>query len=314
MQNIAVSIIICTYNRADYLNDSLRTAYESALYSSAPTEIIIVNNNSTDNTSEIVNTFISTHQELPVILVNEINVGVSCARNKGFDTARGSIICFIDDEVLVPQQWLSEIIKTIYDNPDIGCVAGRILLDFPDINIPSWIDEKYHTFFGKFDHGDDNYIMINDKAFFTGNVALTRQTYENIGKFDQKIGRNGSILLSGEDTDYACRVASSDTGMAYSATGYLYHRVQPNRLSFNWIKQRYFWQGVTCQYLRNNKGRFFPFNFLPKLISNVLLLPLILFTFRKKYLYCTIFRISSTVGTFYGWYYFLFKVKAENNG
>ena len=92
-----ISIVICTYNRQDYLPKCLMHL-KNQNCRSEDFEIILINNNSTDQTEQICQGFLKENPDLNVNYFVEINPGLSFARNRGIKEAKGSIICFIDDD------------------------------------------------------------------------------------------------------------------------------------------------------------------------------------------------------------------------
>ena len=95
-----ISIIICTYNRSESLKRTLQSLKEMSVSDDIEWELLIVDNNSTDNTREAVNDFTKT-SGLNCRYVFESKQGLSNARNRGVKEACGEIIAFTDDDVIV---------------------------------------------------------------------------------------------------------------------------------------------------------------------------------------------------------------------
>lgn len=295
-----VSIIICTHNRAAVLLDTLRTLAVAVRQYGHSAEVIVVDNNCTDTTPAAVDEFCAAHPDIDCRYLRETQPGLSCARNAAIAAARGHLLCFLDDDILVPEGWLTSLLGTQAHDQHIGCIAGQIKLHWPERAIPDWIDAKYHGFYGRFFHGEDDCLLPHGAGFFGGNFVLKREVIERVGLFDGKLGRVGKTLLSGEDGDYATRLAAAGFRLSYSAHGYIYHRVSPERLTFCWLWQRYFWQGVTVGYFPRNRYWWYPLKWLPKLLTNALLLPLLLVTGNRTLVYRTCFRIANALGPLCG--------------
>lgn len=297
-----VSIIIATYNRADYLRDSLRTLAPALARSGMAAEVLVVNNACTDHTDRVVAEFQQAHPQIPLQLIHEEQPGLSRARNAGLAHATGEMICFLDDDVLVPEEWLTELVKAFTLDEKVGCIAGRIKLSWPDTQKPSWVDDKYNGFYSQYEHGDESNILPPGDIFYGANFAFTRQLVDRVGEFNTSLGRKGALLLSGEDAEYAKRIWKHGFTIAYSATGYVYHRVAPERLTAPWLYKRYFWQGVTSYYAAKSHTPAYPLYNIPKLLSNLLVLPFTCLLLNKRLIYRTLFRIANALGPFYGWY------------
>lgn len=121
MQNPRVSVIICTYNRADYLENCIQSL-NAQTYTNI--EIIIVNGPSTDDT----HTVLSKYLNIKIINQKELN-GLSIARNLGIDKAYGEIIAFIDDDAVADRNWIKNLVVHYKDN-HVGAVGGFVV--FPD--------------------------------------------------------------------------------------------------------------------------------------------------------------------------------------
>jgi glucosyl-dolichyl phosphate glucuronosyltransferase len=294
-----ISIVICTFNRADFLADSLHTLVESLDCYQKPVEILVVNNASTDNTNEIVNATRSEKPTIPITLLQENTKGLSFARNTGLKHARGDVIIFLDDDVFVPKGWLEGMLSAFALGDDVGCVTGQIRLHYPDVKIPTWLDSRYTGLFSECLRGDRTRIQTRGHDFIGANFALTRKAVSAVGFFNTALGRNGCSLLSGEDTEYAERLWNRGFTIAYSAEGYVYHRVHPERLTYHWIAKRYFWAGVTNTLKRN---WFYPISVIPRLLTSSLLVLLGLIILSENRYIRSSFRVANACGAFYGWY------------
>src|SRR5438309_2905826 len=97
MPEIKISIIICSYNRAAYIISAIESLRNQSL-SKDNFEVLVVDNNSIDNTGELVLKYIQDHNDLQLEYMVEKQQGASYARNTGASKARGSLLCFMDDD------------------------------------------------------------------------------------------------------------------------------------------------------------------------------------------------------------------------
>jgi glycosyltransferase involved in cell wall biosynthesis/GT2 family glycosyltransferase len=118
MQSHVVSVVVCTYNRCNYLKGCLSSLKEQTC---SPFEIIVVNGPSTDGTAEML----SAHPDIAVIRQRSLD-GISRARNLGISAARGAIIAFIDDDAEADPRWL-ECLAENYADDAVGCAGGLVL-------------------------------------------------------------------------------------------------------------------------------------------------------------------------------------------
>ena len=119
----SVSVIVCTYNRSGSLLDTLDSLANMVVSKSVDWEVLVVDNNSTDDTKKITEAFIDRGNHHFRYLLEPVQ-GLSFARNRGINTSGGRILAFTDDDVLVDKNWLMKIIETI-DAPQCGLRRGK---------------------------------------------------------------------------------------------------------------------------------------------------------------------------------------------
>src|SRR5688500_10433784 len=119
-----VSVILSTYNRADLLPRALE-ALLAQLPDSPTYEILVVDNNSTDETAEIIESFC---ERSPVVQhLFEARQGVSYAHNTGVRHAQSDILAFTDDDLIPANDWVRSVKRAFDLNPDIDFLGGRVL-------------------------------------------------------------------------------------------------------------------------------------------------------------------------------------------
>ena len=135
-----VSIVICTYNRQEYLPKCL-AHLKAQKCEASEFEIVLINNNSTDNTEVICNDFIKANKELNISYFLEENPGLSFARNRGIKESKGSIICFIDDDGFAIPEYVNIISgfarNKTYDS--YMAFGGKVIPCYNEGMSPKWI-------------------------------------------------------------------------------------------------------------------------------------------------------------------------------
>lgn len=119
-QEISVSVVIVTFNRADSLRETLTSMVHQE---HRPDEVIVVDNNSTDHTHEVVQEFV---RLLSIRYVCEERRGIPYARNAGIEAATKDIIAFIDDDCVADADWLKHLLAPFIRDPNIGAVGGGV--------------------------------------------------------------------------------------------------------------------------------------------------------------------------------------------
>lgn len=184
MPGPAVSIVLCTYNRCE----TLRRALDAVLHQTGDVryEVVILDNNSTDLTRELVNSRVQAHPHLRYHF--EPRQGKTYALNTGIQVARAPILVFTDDDVTVPPDWVRTILDTFAAHPDVDMIAGRVLPIWPAV-VPSWLTRRQLGPFALGDRGDVPVRVHAGNAapcLVGANCAFRREVFERIGLFDPR--------------------------------------------------------------------------------------------------------------------------------
>ena len=129
---LKISIIICTYNRARYLFDTLRHIAEND-FPTRHYEIVLIDNNSTDHTIATCQRFEKAFPEICFRYFLEQSQGLSFARNRGMKEARGELLVFLDDDAFVHKDYLKNLEHQFTAHPDHSIIRKRTrtLMDEP---------------------------------------------------------------------------------------------------------------------------------------------------------------------------------------
>src|SRR5215469_3709073 len=152
-----ISVILCIYNGADSLPAALTSLSKMSIPDGMSWEVVLVNNNSTDETGKIIEEFART-SGFTVQHLFEPKQGRAFALNAGIRKARGEIIAFTDDDVIVDPQWLVGL-SNMFATFECIALAGRVkpLWDKPQ---PDWLEMEGQQVVGHFDYGEQP-IQIN---------------------------------------------------------------------------------------------------------------------------------------------------------
>jgi glycosyltransferase involved in cell wall biosynthesis len=239
------SIVIPTYNRADELAPTLRSL--SALKSSRPWEVIVVDNNSTDDTRAVVEAAARTFPaELAYVFERE--QGRSAALNAGIRKSRGAVIVTTDDDVRVEPDWLDRSGEAL---ADLQCdyVGGKVLPLWRAPR-PAWIP----------DHGGRQWAVIalldygpDPIPFFTRahrvplgvNMAFRRDAFERAGLWSNQVGRKKGTLLGQEVREWMYRARAAGLRGSYAPTMEVRHVIQSERLNKRYFRRWYYWNGIS---------------------------------------------------------------------
>ncbi|WP_373231281.1 glycosyltransferase [Cohnella sp.] len=237
-----VTIVICTYSRANMVGQTLLSLKQLTGIDQA--EVILVDNNSPDNTAEVVSQAIEQLKNtVNIRYVFEPRQGLSVARNTGIDVSNGSIIAFLDDDAIPAIGWLSNIREAFDKYPEAAAIGGSIKPDF-EISRPEWLVKGLELPYGIIDLGKQVRQYPRRLHPFGCNCAIRRKILNEL-RFPEWLGRKGQSLLSGEETWLFGQIRKRGQKLYYIPDMKISHFIPVNRLSPEWIKKRYYYQGVS---------------------------------------------------------------------
>ncbi len=220
-----VTIAICTFNRDFYLEKCLNSLIKYGV-DSKPIEVMVINNNSTDNTTIIVERFQSEYKNISYY--NEKKVGLSHARNKALAKAKCDIIAFLDDDVKISDTYLDRLLWVI-DNYSFDCLGGGYLPWYLNEK-PKWIPED----FGRKENLLDS-IGVLKEDYVTGlNMIFTKQILNRIGGFPVKLGMIGNNIGYGEDDYVQFQIRKLGGVILFDPELYVYHAVLEQKQHLSW--------------------------------------------------------------------------------
>src|SRR5687767_16070 len=207
MSDPEVSIVIPTYNRSGLLRDAVKSVLQQEC--ECTFEIVIVDNNSTDDTKTVVQ---SLNEEQPGKLnyVVETKQGNAYARNCGVKTAKADIIAFVDDDVTVESNWLQSLTNVLNSDPQLSFVGGSVLPQWSAAP-PSWVTLEHWAPLALLDYGPDELPISGSKprGLLTANIAFRRNVFDEVGMFSPDLQRVGDGIGSMEDHEFLLRVCRS---------------------------------------------------------------------------------------------------------
>jgi glucosyl-dolichyl phosphate glucuronosyltransferase len=223
-----ISVILCTYNRCHRLAGALNSVAASQLPESVSWEVLVIDNNSSDKTRDVVAEF-SHRYPGRFRYVFEPQQGKSYALNAGIREARGEILAFMDDDVIVDTQWL-QCLTAIFQKQRWAGVGGRVLPE-RTFTPPAWlsVEGKYALApLALFDLGPQP-GELNEAPFGT-NMAFRQEVFEKVGGFRTDLGPRPGSEARGEDTEFSDRVLAAGQHLWYEPSAIVYHSLPAHRL------------------------------------------------------------------------------------
>jgi glycosyltransferase involved in cell wall biosynthesis len=231
---VFVTVAIPTYNRADTLRQTLqgiaRQDYPQHRY-----EVLVIDNNSRDQTRAVVESFAAARPAPRCIL--EPQQGLSHARNRAIDEMRGDILILADDDIAVDPDWIRQMIAPFLTDAgrEIGAVGGEVVPVFPD-GIPDWIAEWHAPRAFRPDAGP----LGKHQNPMGANLAFPRWVFATYGTFSTSLGRHGDRFFGGEDTEYLRRLRTSGPKIWFAPAAKAFHQMPASRLTFRYATRHAF--------------------------------------------------------------------------
>lgn len=252
-----VSVIVCTYNRAHYLAETLaHLLRQSAAKESF--EVVLINNNSTDHTEEICNHFATENPEFSFRYIIEKAQGLSYARNRGIKEAKGTILTFIDDDTFVQPDFVEVITNHFSQHPNTIAVGGRIIPKY-EKEAPRWMSKFLLPLVAALDMGDEVKAFPKGKFPIGANMSLRKEAFEKHGNFDVNLGRKGLSLEGSEEKDFFYRLIKARAMIIYLPQAVVHHIIPAKRVSMDYIKDQAIGIGKSERIRTQQQGQLFSF-------------------------------------------------------
>jgi len=236
-----LTVIMCTYNRCQSLGRALESAASLALPESVEWEILVVDNNSSDQTRTVAESFCNRFPGRFRYL-SEPRQGKSYALNSGIREAAGDILAFMDDDVTVDPDWLQRLTAGLQDGEWVG--AGGRIVPVWNSSPPRWLslESKYAAGPLVAFHPKPNAGELHQAPIGT-NMAFRKEMFERYGTFRTDLGPRPGTELRNEDTEFGERLLASGERFHYEPSAIVYHPVPDNRINKKYFQAWWFHKG-----------------------------------------------------------------------
>jgi len=248
-----VSVIVATYNRCEILRGTLESLMnqESA---GIRYEVIVVDNNSTDDTRKTVEEFRKSFGYPNLTYCFEAQQGVSYARNRGIVTARAPILAFTDDDIRPAPNWVASIYEVLQKFPEIDCVGGKVLPD-TETRFPDWLTKQHWSPLALLDLGDDE-LELNVRSgpgLVAANLAVRTSAFKQVGLFALELQRVKGGIGSMEDHEFQLRLSASKKRLMYCPEIVVYANVLEERLTKSYHRRWHYGHGHFYALMRDEQ-------------------------------------------------------------
>jgi len=238
-----MTVAICTYNRAERLQNLIEALRQQVC--SIPFEILVVDNNSSDNT-QIILASIGSTEGIPVRFVVEKRQGITFARNRAIqEAAHSQHLLFIDDDEW-PLPGLVEAATQALEFDEAECVGGRIKCFFGNKSRPGWLRDDLLPFLGAVDYGSESFWVVDETTpLWSGNIAYRTAIFKENPhfRFDHRYNRRGEGIGGGSDAIMFQEFLKAGVKMRYRPDMVLLHSIEESRLNRGYFLKRHFISG-----------------------------------------------------------------------
>jgi len=231
---IKYSVVVCTYNRSDYLIRVLN-CLKNQTFDNSEFEVVLVNNDSPDNTEQVCIDFQQENTDLNFSYIVEKNKGLSYARNTGIRISKGEWVIFLDDDAEPINEYLSEAEKFL--NKFTSCIAagGRIYPNYESVE-PKWMSKYLLPLVSAIDLGNKIKKFPSNKYPIGANMLFKKEVFNKIGHFNVELGRKGNQLLGGEEKEIFMKLREISNEVYYIPDAIVHHFIPDKRIKDDFIK------------------------------------------------------------------------------
>jgi hypothetical protein len=225
MPSLRVTVAVITYNRSRQLRQALGGIMRQD-YPADRWEILVIDNNSTDDTKDVVASFVTANPAPRRIM--ETRQGLDHGRNRAVEEARGDLVVLVDDDILMEPDWLSQLVAPFSSESahKIGVVGGEVVPVFPD-GVPVWLEGAHRPLAFRTDPGP----LPADQAPMGANFAFPKWVFVRFGMFDTRLDRQGARLFGGGDSQMIRRLRSVGLEAWFVPGAKVLHQIPAERLT-----------------------------------------------------------------------------------
>ncbi len=180
-----ISVVICTYNRVRFIQACLEHLFHQDL-NKEDYEVLIINNNCNDGTTELVDNFIQNHPRLNIKQIIETNQGLSFARNRGFREAQSKLITYIDDDGEAFPNLLSSILSYFKSHQNVVGAGGKVIPKY-ETEKPKWLTHHLRMMVTDIDYGETSFKCFGKKYPAGCNMTYRKEILQQVGGFNEAL-------------------------------------------------------------------------------------------------------------------------------
>lgn len=243
----SVSIVVCCHNSASRLPETLKHIQAQQDTEGVEWEVVIVDNCSTDGTSDLASSLWAFAPVAPLRIVREARLGLRHAREQGVASAAFDIISFVDDDNWISKTWVSQVSRIFTENAEIGACGGPSSAVFQN-DAPEWFSDYAACYAVGAQYPESGDVTWQDGHLWGAGLNVRKRAWMGLyedGFAPMLMGRRGKALTSGEDYELCYALRLSGWRLWYEQSLTLQHAIPESRLSLDYLSR--LWEGFGAQ-------------------------------------------------------------------
>ncbi|MDQ3755054.1 MAG: glycosyltransferase family 2 protein [Acidobacteriota bacterium] len=224
-----ITMLVCTFNRCGELRELLETALAQETGGLFSYEVLVVDNNSTDDTRRVVESLIAGGQNNLRYLF-EGRQGRSNALNTGLDAVRGAIYALADDDLMLPKDYLMKIFTAFQSHPEVSFVGGKVLPLWKS-DVPAWLTQQHWSAIAMSDYGEREFYSDSGNQINLLAGAFRVADVKAVGGYHRELGVSKGTTGGTEDAELHTRLWRAERKGLYLPHLWLHHKVEPQRVT-----------------------------------------------------------------------------------
>jgi glucosyl-dolichyl phosphate glucuronosyltransferase len=232
---VDLTLLVCTFNRSRDLREMLETALAQETDGTCTYEVVVVDNNSSDDTRAVVESFTARgHRNLRYFF--EGTQGKSHALNTGLAAARGGIYTIADDDFILPPEWVKRIYEGFRAHPDASFVGGKVLPLWQG-DAPEWLGVEQWSAIALADYGDEEFYTDESHQVCLLACSFRRSDVEAVGGYRSGLSVSNGLIGGVEDLEILQRLWKAGRKGIYLPGLAFHHKVPRNRLTKTYYRR-----------------------------------------------------------------------------
>jgi glycosyltransferase involved in cell wall biosynthesis len=248
-----LDLIIPTYNRAHLLNECLKSVFLATRPKGLNITVIVVDNNSGDNTREVVQPFLE-RRELPCRYIFVGRSGKSAALNEALTQTDAELVGLIDDDEQLDPAWFEVAYREFSATQTLEYIGGPYWPNW-EVSPPDWLPPTHPGVIG--------IVLRPERVAFSaefngmlmgGNVVIRRMTLQRVLPYPEKLGKIGSKIRSGMDEIIYHRLLKIGAKGMVVPDLIIYHWIPAERLTKRYYRKWALGRGIGVGYQLRERG------------------------------------------------------------